>query len=84
MKKLTSALCAIAMLTGASVAMAAETSGTIKTIDTEAKTFTLDNDSVFMAGDKLDLKTLKVGEKVEVSFEKKEKVNEASSVKALK
>lgn len=82
MKKLTGALAALAILTSASLAMAAEATGAIKSIDTKAKTFMLDNGTTYKAGEYVDLSKLKVGEKVTVTFEVKSGVNEASAVKA--
>jgi Cu/Ag efflux protein CusF len=82
MKKLMSALCALAILTGAGAAMAASTTGTIKSIDTKAMTFTLDNGTTYKAEKSVDLKKLKVGEKVNVAWDMKNGVNEASSVRA--
>ncbi len=82
MKKLISALCALAILTGAGAAMAAETIGTIKSLDTKAMTFTLDNGATYKANTAVKMSSLKVGEKVKVAYEMKNGVNEASSVKA--
>ena len=80
MKKLMSALCALAILTGAGAAMAADATGTIKSIDTKAMTFTLDNGATYKAAKSVKLSPLKVGEKVRVAYEMKNGVKEASSV----
>jgi Protein of unknown function (DUF1344) len=82
MKKLMSALCALAILTGAGVAMAANTTGTIKSIDTKAMTFTLDNGATYKADKSIKLSSLKVGEKVKVAYDMKYGVNQAKSVMA--
>lgn len=82
MKKLVSALCALAILTGAGAAMAANTMGTIKSIDTKTMTFTLDNGTTYKAEKSVKLSKLKVGEKVKVVYNMKNGVNQASSVKA--
>lgn len=81
MKKVLSALCALAILTGAGTAMAANTSGRIKSIDTMAMTFTLDNGTTYKADKSVDLSSLKVGEKVTVAYDMKYGMREASSVK---
>ena len=80
MKKLMSALCALAILTGAGAAMAADVTGTIKSIDTKTMTFTLDNGATYKAEKSVHLASLKIGEKVKVVSEMKNGVNEASSV----
>ena len=82
MKKLMSALCALAILTGAGAAMAADAMGTIESIDTHSMTFTLDNGMTYKADKSVSLSSLKVGEKVKVAYEMKNGVNEANSVKA--
>lgn len=82
MKKLMSALCALAILTGAAAAMAADVTGTIKSIDTKAMTFTLDNGATYKAEKSVKLSSLRIGEKVKVAYEMKYGVNEASSVRA--
>lgn len=82
MKKLVSALCALAIMTGAGAAMAANTMGTIKSIDTKTMTFTLDNGTTYKAEKSVKLSKLKVGEKVKVVYNMKNGVNQASSVKA--
>jgi len=82
MKKLMGALAALAILTSASVAMAATAAGAIKSVDTKTMMFVLDNGTSYHAAKSIDLSKLKVGEKVTVTFEVKSGVNEASAVKA--
>ena len=82
MKKLMGALCALAILTGAGTAMAAETMGTIKSIDTKAMTFTMDNGDTYQAHKSVNLHTLKVGEKVKVIYEAESGIKEANTVTA--
>jgi Skp family chaperone for outer membrane proteins len=82
MKKVMSALCALAVLTGAGAAMAANTIGTIKYIDTRAMTFTLDNGTEYKTEKSAVLKKLKVGEQVMVTWDMKDGVKEASHVRA--
>jgi Skp family chaperone for outer membrane proteins len=82
MKKLVSALCALAILTGAGAAMAANTIGTIKYIDTKDRTFTFDSGTTYKAEKSVDLQKLKVGEQVMVTWDMKNGVNEASHIKA--
>lgn len=83
MRKALGAFAAMAILTSAGVAMAATADGTIKSIDLKAKTFSLDSGTVFTAEKTVDLKTLKVGEKVAVTYDMKNGVNEASAVKTM-
>jgi len=83
MKRTLGALAALAILASAGVAMAATADGTIKSIDLKAMTITLDSGSVYKAEKTVNLKTLKVGEKVAVTYEIKKGVNEASAVKAM-
>ena len=83
MKVLTSAFAALAILTGASVATAADATGTIKSIDAKAMTFILDNGKVYKAGKTLDLSKLKPGERVKVVYQVKNGGNVASAVSVL-
>jgi Protein of unknown function (DUF1344) len=53
-----------------SVANAAEMVGTIKTIDTAKDMITLQNGASYWAPSKVDLKKLKVGEKVNITYAK--------------
>ena len=83
MKSLTGALTAIAILAGAGVAFAASTTGVIKSIDTKAMTFTLDNGAVYTAAKNTALSKLKAGEKVTVVYEVKNGKNIATAIKGL-
>ena len=63
------ALATAAALFGAvSVASAADMTGTIKSIDTTAKTVTLNNGDVFKFPSSFDSSKFKVGEKVKVTY----------------
>lgn len=62
--------------------MAADATGTIKSIDTKAMTFTLDNGATYKAEKSVKLSSLRIGEKVKVTYEMKYGVKEASSVRA--
>ncbi len=68
MRKSLIALSAAALLGAVSVANAADLTGTIKSIDTAAKTITLDNGQTFQLGTGVQASTLKVGEKVKVTY----------------
>lgn len=83
MRKTLGAFAAMAILTGAGVAMAATADGTIKSIDLKANTFTLDSGTVFKAEKTVDLKRLKLGEKVAVTYDTKNGANEARAVKTM-
>jgi Cu/Ag efflux protein CusF len=81
-KKLLGALGALAILTTASLAMAATATGTIKSVDAKTMMIALDNGTNYHVAKSINLSKLKVGEKVAVTFETKNGVNEASAVKA--
>ncbi len=68
MRKSLVALSAAALLGAVSIANAADVSGTIQSIDTSGKTITLDNGQTFQLGTDVDASTLKVGEKVTVTY----------------
>ena len=70
MRMLAGAALAAALLGAASVAYAADTTGTIKSLDTSKDMITLDNGSSFMAPKGMKLSNFKVGEKVTVSYNK--------------
>ena len=82
LKNLMSALCALAILTGSGAAMAANTIGTIKYIDTKERTFTFNSGTTYKAEKTVDLENLQVGERVMVTWEMKNGFNQASHVKA--
>jgi len=70
MKKLIVPASAAALLALASVASAANVTGTIKSIDAAKGTVELNNGSVYSAPSKIKLSQFKVGEKVSVNYEK--------------
>lgn len=61
---------------------AADTSGTIKSMDTAAHTITLEDGKVYHLAPGTDMSHFKQGEKVQVTFDAKNGMNNASSVKA--
>jgi len=82
MKKLIGVLGACAILAStAGLALAAESTGKIKSIDSKTMMFTLDNGTSYKAEKTVDLGKLKVGEKVLVTYAAKNGVNDASAVK---
>ena len=78
---LAGAALAAALFGAASVAYAADTTGTIKSLDTSKDMITLDNGSSFMAPKGMKLSNFKVGEKVTVSYTKAGDRMDATSVK---
>ena len=68
MRKSAIAMAAAALLGAVSIANAAAVTGTIKSIDTTAKTVTLDNGYVYKWPSKFDAVMYKVGEKVKVTY----------------
>ena len=64
------AVLATALIGASSIAFAADATGKIQSLDMSKKTITLDNGSSFMAPLNVKLSTLKVGEKVTVSYKK--------------
>jgi hypothetical protein len=83
MKAMTGALASLLILTGATVAMAANTTGVIKTVDPKAMTFTLEDGKIYKADKALNLAMLKPGERVKVIFHVKNGGNVASAVSAM-
>jgi Cu/Ag efflux protein CusF len=82
MRKLITAVAAAALLSTASLAYAAEASGSIQSIDTAAGTITLDNGDVFKLPAAFDVASLQVGAKVKIVFEEQDGQKVASSVEA--
>lgn len=79
------ALAASFALAPAAFAAAAHNStGAIKTIDAKTHSLTLADGSTYMLPAKFNASHLKVGEKVQVSWEMKGKLHDATSVKILK
>jgi len=68
MRKSAIALAAAAIFGAVSTASAADVSGMIKSIDTTAKTVTLDNGSVYKLPATFDAAKFKVGDKVKVTY----------------
>lgn len=81
MRMFTSAALATALLGVASFAYAADTSGTIKSLDTTKDMVTLDNGSSYMAPKGVKLSDFKVGEKVTVSYTKAGDKMDITSIK---
>jgi uncharacterized protein (AIM24 family) len=81
MRTFTSAVLAAAILGAASVAYAADTTGTIKSLDTSKDMITLDNGSSYMVPKGMKLSDFKVGEKVTVSYTKAGDKMDATSIK---
>lgn len=69
-------------LGGAAFAAATDTAGVIKSIDATAMTVTLADGSTYHLPAGFDVKSIKVGEKVTVSWEAKGDMKEASALKA--
>jgi hypothetical protein len=65
-----SAVLATALLGAASVAFAADATGTIKSLDMAKDMITLDNGSTYMAPKSVKLSDFRVGEKVTLSYTK--------------
>jgi Cu/Ag efflux protein CusF len=75
----------VASLGVSSMAMAATaapstTEGTIKALDAKAMTLTLNDGSVYDLAKSIKMASLKVGEKVKITWTKVGKVDEASAV----
>jgi hypothetical protein len=81
MRILTCAVAAAALVGAASVAFAADATGTIKSLDMSKDMITLDNGSSYMAPKGLKLSSFKVGEKVTVSYTKAGDRMDATSIK---
>lgn len=85
MRKFVLPLILVASLGVSSMAMAATaapstTEGTIKALDAKAMTLTLNDGSVYGLAKTIKLASLKVGEKVKITWTKVGKVDEASAV----
>ena len=81
MRMLVGAVLATALLGAASVAYAADATGTIKSVDMSKDMITLDNGSSYLAPKGMKLSDFKVGEKVTVSFTKAGDKMDATSIK---
>jgi Cu/Ag efflux protein CusF len=81
MRMIAGAALAAALLSAASVAYAADATGTIKSLDMSKDMITLDNGSSYMAPKSVKLSEFKVGEKVTVSYAKAGDKMDATSIK---
>lgn len=81
MRKAVTPIAAVALISGMSIAFAADATGVIKTIDTVKDIVTLDNGSTFEAQSSMKLATFKVGEKVTVTYTTVGGKMEASAIK---
>jgi uncharacterized protein (AIM24 family) len=81
MRMIAGAVLAAALLGAASVAYAADATGTIKSLDMSKDMITLDNGSSYMAPKSVKLSDFKVGEKVTVSYSKAGDKMDATSIK---
>lgn len=80
MRKLIGAMVGVALLAGAGIASADETSGTIQSIDAAKRTITLDGGKNFKLDPSVTLAKLRMGTKVTVSYEEKGGQNVATKV----
>ena len=81
MRMFAGAALATALLGAASVAYAAEASGTIKSLDMAKDMITLDNGSTYVAPKSVELSKFKVGEKVTLSYTKSGDKMDVTSIK---
>ncbi len=81
MRMFASAALVTALLGTASIAYAADATGTIKSLDTTKDMITLDNGSTYMAPKSVKLSDFKVGEKVTVSYTKAGDKMDVASIK---
>ena len=71
---------ATVLLGAVSVALAADASGAIKSLDGAKRTVTLQDGSVYTVPDTIDLSKFKVGEKVKISYDQSGKSMIATSM----
>jgi uncharacterized protein (AIM24 family) len=81
MRMLAGAVLATALLGAASVAYAADATGTIKSLNMSKDMITLDNSSTYMAPKTVKLSDFKVGQKVTVSYTKSGDKMDITSIK---
>ncbi len=81
MRMFASVVLATALFGAASVAYAADATGTIKSLDTTKDMITLDNGSTYVAPMSVKLSDFKVGEKVTVSYSKAGEKMDITSIK---
>jgi Cu/Ag efflux protein CusF len=75
-------LAASLALSGVAFAASQDAKGAIKAIDAKAMTVTLDDGTVYFFTDKVKLDAFKVGEKVTIVWEMKDKAHDASAITA--
>jgi hypothetical protein len=80
MQKLMLSAVTAAFVTAATVASAADMSGTIKSIDTAKDTITLDNGKVLSLPTSVKIASFKVGEKVKVTYTESHNKMDVSAV----
>jgi hypothetical protein len=80
MRKVLFPLASAVLLASASIAFAADASGTIKSIDKSNMTLTLDNGSTYELPSTLDTANLKEGAKVNVTYSEEDGKMKASEV----
>ena len=81
MRMITGAVAAIAILGAAATALAADTTGVIKSIDMKTDMITLSNGMTYTAAKGVSLANLKDGEKVAVTYSQMGKAMEATAIK---
>lgn len=81
--KLLGVLTAAAMTAGATLAMASDATGTVKSIDAATHTVMLDSGAKFVPASGVDFSKLKVGEKVKLTYSVANGHNTVSSWTAM-
>ncbi|MBV8473709.1 MAG: DUF1344 domain-containing protein [Hyphomicrobiales bacterium] len=81
MRRTIGAIAATAVLGLTTAAFAADTTGSIRSIDLKKDVFTLSNGMSYTAAKGVDLAKLKVGEKVAVTYSQHGKAMEATAIK---
>lgn len=80
MKKFLGVATALALLGMAGAASADEASGTIQSVDPDARTIVLEDGSTFTVGEAVDLESLSPGTEVTVSYEEQDGTKTATEV----
>lgn len=80
MRKLTTALAAMALLVGVTAAYATDTGGTITRMDTAKGRVTLDNGSTYRFANDARLSSFKVGQKVQINYSYKHGHMDATAI----
>jgi Cu/Ag efflux protein CusF len=81
MRTILATFAAMAILGGATVAFAAEASGTIKALDMSKHSVTLNNGSTYDVAKDVKLDGLKIGEKVMLTYSQSGKTMDVTSIK---